>query len=142
MGDKIVNLPNTILDGIKGIFVPDEGAIEQAFYDFLRELEMKFNFNTEFFKGLFFDPDGTPLEGSAVTDVKGEYEIPGVGKFNLTFMDSEFLYQGVEFFRPFIRGFIVLLLFMFHINSVLSLIGQDGGIKEGKEIGQTPKFLR
>lgn len=93
---------------------------------------MKFNFNTDFFENLLVD--GTP-----VTDINGEYEIHGLGKLNLKFFDTKFLVDGVEFFRPFIRGFIILLLALYNIKMILGFIRQDAGIVTGKAVDMEMK---
>lgn len=64
----------------------------------------------------------------AIPDAKGDYNIPGVGNMQLTFFDTSFLKRGIEYFRPIIRGFLVLLLCFFHYKQVLTFIGQDPGI--------------
>lgn len=63
-----------------------------------------------------------------ITDTKAEYTIFGVGTFNLTFLDSSYLKQGIEFFRPLLRGFVVFLLILFNYKQLLTFIGQDPSI--------------
>lgn len=82
---------------------------------------MKFSFDTEFFQILFSRE--TPVQ-----DINTEYYINGVGTFNLKIFDTKYLYQGVEYFRPFIRGFIALLIVLFNVRSALSFIRQDAGV--------------
>ena len=116
-----------ILDGIKSIFIPDYDVIQDKFYSFLDELKMKFSFNTDFFESI--------LSGEQpVTDIEGDYNVPGVGEFHLTFFDSKYFVDGVTFFRPFIRGFLVLLMAFYNIKMVLSFIRQDAGIVTGKGV--------
>lgn len=86
---------------------------------------MKFSFDTEFFDTLFDDE-------RPVTDIFADYNIVGVGSFNFKFLDTQFLYDGVTYFRPFIRGFIVLLLAFYNVRMVLSFIRQDAGVVAGK----------
>lgn len=68
-----------------------------------------------------------------VTDVKGEYNINGLGTMEITFLKADYLQQGVDFFRPFIRGFIVLLLLLYHYKQILTFIGQDPTIAHNAE---------
>lgn len=126
--DAVTGLGDTILEGIKGIFIPDVDAIEDSFNGFLKTLNTKFNFDTDFFEEL-----GT---GEApVQDVTIDYKIPGIDKnFTLKVFDTKFLIDGVEYFRPFIRGFIVLMMALYNIRMWLSFIRQDAGVATGKAI--------
>ena len=120
------------MNGIKDIFVPDVDALNLQFHAFLQELKMQFNFDTDFFESIL--TDGTPVQ-----DVEGDYSISGVGTFKLKFFDTQFLYQGVEYFRPFIRGFIVLLLAFYNIKMLLGFIRQDAGVVTGKAVDMEMK---
>ena len=61
-----------------------------------------------------------------------EYAIPGIGKFKLTVLNAEYLQQGVAYFRPIIRGFLVLLMFLFHVKQLISFFGYDAGVITGR----------
>ena len=87
--DAITNIPDLILDGIKEIFIPDTEEIEASVDSFLDQLEMKFNFDTDFFTNFMTGEQ-------PVTDVYEDYNIPGVGTFTLKFFDTEFFYDGVK----------------------------------------------
>lgn len=88
-------------------------------------MEMKFNFDTDFFENL--------IQGeSAVTDIYFDYNIPYVGDFRLKAFDSKYFIDGVTYFRPFIRGFLVLLMAFYNIKQILSFIRQDAGVAQGK----------
>lgn len=93
---------------------------------------MRLNFDTEFFESLF---DGEAV----IQDKNEEYEIPNVGKFNLKFFDTKYFIQGVEYFRPFIRGFIALMICLFHVRMALSFIRQDAGFVTGKAVSVSAK---
>lgn len=123
--DAILGLPTLILDGIKAIFIPDAEYIETSFNGFLSELKMKFGVDFGFFESLFQGE-------SAVDDVKGNYTIPGVGAFNLTFLDTSFFIQGVTYFRPFIRGFLVFLMMLYHIRQLIGFFGYNAGVIGGR----------
>lgn len=125
IGLWILDIPNKIKEGLKEIFVPDTEYIESSFESFRNELKMKFSFDTEFFDTLFDDE-------RPVTDIFTEYNIAGVGSFNLKVFDTKFFYDGVTYFRPFIRGFIVLLLAFYNVRMVLSFVRQDAGVVAGK----------
>lgn len=120
-----MQLPQTVLNGIKDIFIPDAEYIDTAFNSFLSEMKMKFGINTGVFESLF-------QSESAVTDTYVDYNISGVGNFNLKVFDSKFLVDGVTFFRPFIRGFLVLMMFLFHVKQLIGFFGYDAGVVTGR----------
>lgn len=123
--NAIKELPTTIINGIKGIFIPDTDYIDNAFNSFIDEMKMKFNFDTEFFESLF--QSEKPVE-----DVYLDYSIPGVGDFKLKVLDTKFLVDGVTYFRPFIRGFLVLLMFLYHVRQLIGFFGYDAGVVAGR----------
>lgn len=123
--DAVLSLPTLILDGIKAIFIPDEGYIQESFDSFLEEMKMKFNLDTSAFENLF--------QGEApVSDVNVDYRIPGVGQFNLKVFESSYLSQGVGYFRPIIRGFLVLMMLLFHVKQLIGFFGYDAGVVSGR----------
>lgn len=123
--ESILSFPDKILDKIKEIFIPDVESINESFNGFLDDLKMKFNYDTSAFESLF-------NASSPVEDKKENYNIYGLGSFNLTFFDSDPLKKGVEFFRPIIRGFLVLLMLFYNVKMMLSFIRQDSGVVTGK----------
>lgn len=110
------------MNGIKEIFVPDEQEIKDAFNgtieDIERSLGVQLN-SIEFLEGVTERP---------VQDIESDYSLHGVGTFHLKFFDTKFLTQGVDFFRPLIRGFIVLLLLFYNYRQLLTFLGQDPAI--------------
>lgn len=114
-----------MLEGIKGIFIPEVGYIDNAFQDFVADLKARFNFDTDFF-------DSIAVGGAEPEDIGASYNVPGVGSMNLTFFDTSYMVQGVNYFRPFIRAFIVLLMALYNVRQLLSFIRQDGGVVAGK----------
>ena len=95
---------------------------------FTEEMAMKFNFDTDFFENLF--QAETPVE-----DIYMDYNLPGVGNFNLKLLDKSFFVQGVTYFRPFIRGFLVLLMILYHIKQLIGFFGYDAGVVAGRSDG-------
>ena len=125
ISDTLTGLPKQILDGIRDIFIPDATELQNKFFNFIENLKFKFNFDTDFFTGLFNTE--TPVD-----DVSTQYYIHGVGNFNLKLLDTKYFVQGVEFFRPFIRGVIVLFMGFYNVRMMLSFIRQDAGVASGK----------
>lgn len=99
--------------------------------EFLTTLQNKFGFDTSFFMDLFASPqaidDDVPLKHVIIP-----YKLPNVGWMSVNVFDPTYLIKGVEYFRPYIRGFIALLIMLFHINHILSFIRQDAGVATGK----------
>lgn len=127
--DALTNLPQKIIsgmvEGIKGIFIPDTGYIETAFENFVDEMGMKFHFDTDFFEDLFQSEQ--PVE-----DIEMDYFLSGVGNMHVKVFDSSFFKQGVEYFRPFIRGFLVLMMFLYHVRQLIGFFGYDAGVVAGR----------
>lgn len=123
--DNLLSLPGAILDGLKEIFIPDTDDIESTFNATVDAISARFGFQKFNLDTLF----GT---SSAPKDENHNYNIPGVGNLRLKFLDTSYLIQGVEYFRPFIRGFIVLLLLFFNFRNFLGFIGHNLGDKTEK----------
>ena len=114
------------MNGIKAIFVPEVGYIGDSFNSLLDELRFKFKYDEYLASIQIFDNE-RPVE-----DVKEDYAIPGVGSFNLTFLDVSFFRDGVAYFRPLIRGFLVLLMIFYHIKQLVGFFGYDAGYIQGR----------
>lgn len=125
IGQAIVDLPETIGTILKAIFIPDTDYIDTAFKDFLNEMKLRFNFDTSFFENLF-------TSESPVTDQYADYNIPGVGNFKLKMLDVTYLIDGISYFRPFIRGFLVFLMALYHIRQLVGFFGYDAGVVAGR----------
>ena len=63
----------------------------------------------------------------------------GIYQYSGTFADFSYLEKGVTFFRPYIRGFIVLLLFFFHVRQALSMFGISSGELRSAAKGDSEK---
>lgn len=124
--NKIVELPKNILDGIKEVFVPDTQDINSMFNSAMTSIRSKFGFQE-------FDLNNIASSSATPTDIAKAYTINGLGTMNLKFFDTKYLIQGVEFFRPFIRGFIVLLLIFYNAKMFLGFIGHNVGKGESSE---------
>lgn len=130
--ESIKNLPDKIISGIGSLFIPDSEEINSVFTNFTSTLNEKFGFDTSFFESL--GGDGKPVE-----DVDDYYNLPGVGFLNLKFFDSSFIISAVDFFRPFIKGFIVFLLMLYNIKMILGFVRQDAGVVTGKVVNMSKK---
>lgn len=134
LGEKITNvwdavksLPDLILEGLKAIFVPDTEVIKSQFNDMVASVSESFGLINWSYEDMTNSWNEKPAE-----DVTGEYQIHGLGKMDLTFFNAEYLQKGVEYFRPVIRGFIVLLLLFFNYKMILGFFKQDFGFTSGQ----------
>lgn len=118
-------MPTLIVNGIKEIFVIDVDYVKDSTTDFADYIKTQFGVDTSVFENLF--QNETPVE-----DVEMDYNIPYVGDFHLKVLDASFLKDGVEFFRPIIRGFIVLLLLFYHVKNLVGFFGYDAGVVSGR----------
>lgn len=116
----VTDLPSLILEGIKAVFIPDTEELKADVLGLVDSVSHTFNLGIDS-KDWLVDS----FSEQAVSDVESDYKIHGVGTFHLTFLDVTYLKRGVEYFRPIIRGFIVLLLMFFNYKQVLTFIGQD-----------------
>ena len=118
MWHSITDLPNKIGLLIKDIFVPDTDELDYKIDAMVENIssQLGVQFNT---LDRLFSRERAP------EDVEENYNLSGVGTLKLKFFDSEYLIQGVAYMRPYIRGFIVLLLVLFVWRQIMSLIGQN-----------------
>ncbi|MGN0517546.1 MAG: hypothetical protein ACI4II_02340 [Acutalibacteraceae bacterium] len=69
--------------------------------------------------------------GTEIADHTGSVDIYGLGTFEGTFFKAEYLVKAVTTFRPYIRGFITLLLIFYNIRQFFGLFKisyvDDGG---------------
>lgn len=70
--------------------------------------------------------------GTEISNHSGTVEILGYS-FTADFLDVRYLVSAVATFRPYVRGFIVLLIFLYNINQFLHFIGA-GGLSLGANI--------
>lgn len=119
----MVELPTKILNGIKEVFIPNTENINNMFDVAMESIRSKFGFQ-EFNLNALTDTSSTPQ------NITHGYRLYYGGMNKYTFFDTKYLIMGVEYFRPFIRGFIVLLLIFYNVKNFLSFIGHDIGVKE------------
>lgn len=132
LGDVVSNIwnavkgfPDAILEGIKRIFIPDSDKIQSSI-DRLKEVaKSKFGVET-------VDLSGIMGVGTEISNQTGTVEILGYS-FTADFLDVRYLVSAVATFRPYVRGFIVLLIFLYNINQFLHFIGA-GGLSLGANI--------
>ena len=110
-------LANLILDGIKSIFIPDPEHMEAQFMGLLDEINEKYAFD--------FDLDSLFSNSKEPDDIVAVYTV-GSKNIEMTFVAWYYLKNAVEYFRPFIRGFIILMLIFYNLRQFASLFGIGG----------------
>lgn len=134
--EAITGLPETLAtlfsQILKDIFVPDGEYIESSFYEFSAFVQDKFHVNFSVFENIF--GQNTRATNVQVEDVVVKYNFYGIPNktFELKVLDASFLKQGVEYFRPLIRSFLVFLMFLFHVKQLISFFGYDAGVVTGR----------
>lgn len=118
--ESIVSLPASLIKGIKGIFVPDTEVIQGEFDKLLGGLKSKLGIDVYNFDNLF-------SSSQAPADIKGSYTAGGIWSYEGVFVDMSWVVKGVAEFRPYIRGFIVLLLAFFNIRQAFGMFGLSSG---------------
>jgi hypothetical protein len=73
-----------------------------------------------------YDLDNLFSSSSSPANITGTYN-GGLWMYNGAFVNMAWLVQGVEYFRPYIRGFLVLLMFFYNIRQALSMFGLSSG---------------
>ena len=121
----VITIPEKIFEGIKRIFIPDTNKIQSSINSLQNVAKSKFGVET-------VDLSGIMGVGTEVTNHSGTVEILGYS-FSADFLDVTYLIQGVSTFRPYIRGFLILLIFLYNINQFLHFIGA-GGLSLGANI--------
>lgn len=123
--NAILSIPRLIakliLDGIKSIFLPDPEGLNGEFMVLLDEINEKYLFD--------FDLDSLFSSAKEPDDITAVYSV-GPLSWDLTFVSWYYMKKGVEFFRPYIRGFIVLMLIFYNLRQFMSIFGL-GGVMNG-----------
>lgn len=104
-------MPDLILSAIKSVFVPDKETLQASF----DKVTVKCN-------KLLVSYD---LERLFKTETNiADVTVIMYGK-KAVVVDSSIVQTGISYFRPYIRGFLVLMLVFFNVNQFLSLIGAN-----------------
>lgn len=107
---------------IKEIFIPDTEKLKASFDNLFTDLRAKFGLDSveDSFTGIF--DNERPM-----TDIQGTLNLPGIGSIRGTFFDASFFVDGVEYFRPILRGFMIFYIVLFNIRKALAFTGQEDG---------------
>lgn len=128
--DGLKELGSFILDGIKSIFIPDIEEINQTINELTTNFSEKTGVTALDFSSVF------GKSGKSINNVFGNVNIYGIGTISSVFADFSYVNQGVEYFRPYIRGLFVLFLSFYNINQFMSFIGRGNISSVGKIVDE------
>lgn len=130
--DNIAALPRDIFDFIKGLFIPDDYDLQAQVIRLSNVFLDKFGFGlipSEQTRGVADVIDSSRLRdafGEAQEIDDSDFLIGDYLGFDLSgasAVNSSWLKHAALSMRPYIRGFIMLLLFLYNINQTLSFVG-------------------
>lgn len=75
---------------------------------------------------LQYDLDNLFSGSSQPGNIEGSFST-SLWSYTGAFVDFSFLVRGIEYFRPIIRGFLVLLMFFYNVRMALSMFGLSSG---------------
>lgn len=133
IADKLKGFFDSLLSGIKGIFVPDTDEMKNQFNDFVGSVSPSSlaQSDADSLGGIL------DVDSSEPVDITSDISIGKIHFSDMKFLDLKYFKQGVDFFRPIINAFLSWLLGMFYYNQLLSFIGQGGLI--AKEAGHSER---
>lgn len=118
--DLFDNFFDKVIEFLKRLIIPKEGFFK-SYEDKLKTL-MKNKFGVDFNSFKIYDLLAIGQTDTSLEDVYYDVNVNG-RLMNLKIFDTKYLYQGVYFFRPLIRGFTILMVFLFNLNSVMKFFG-------------------
>jgi len=127
----VSSVPGKIIDGIKSFFIPSEEYLDE---------KMAYLYDNFAVLGVGIDLVPLMEVEHALTDIT----VTMYGS-TVTIVDMDLVDKAVKFFRPLIRGFIVLMMLIYSYNQFMGLIGQPmltlGGYlnREHKEVKKDSK---
>lgn len=126
--EEIKRIPHDILEGIReilsDIFIPNSSDIEADINDLKKSIFDSVGFDIEELEATLSNVESEPIQ-----DVYIDLKI-GDSTQRVKVFDTKFLIVGVNYFRPYIRGFIMLLMFFFVLNQI-SYVLHIGGFSKG-----------
>ena len=121
--EGVLSIPVKIINGVKEfiieIFVPDTDELGSIFEEVTQSVGAIVGLDN-------FSFDSIWGGSSAPSNITGSLNL-GSYTYSGVFADFSYLAQGVEYFRPYIRAFIVFLLCIFNVRQALSMFGLSSG---------------
>lgn len=123
--ENIKKLPELIITGItdflKSLFIPDEDYLTTKKEQLEKSFTNLMGFEVATIEALF---NSANVNESMLIDEVHTIKINGIGNVDFKAFDNKFLLDGINKFKPVIRGFVALMLVFFNMNQLLNLIGQ------------------
>lgn len=116
----VFNLPGLILDGLKELFIPDAKDIQKTIDNISSDFREKLGLEVVDFSSIFSQ---TEMYSEGGGNVDGTITVDGMGTISATFLEISYLLDVVDYVRPYVRAFVVLLLFFYNLNQFFSFIG-------------------
>lgn len=134
--DKLVN---SIVDGLKNFFLPDDGEVREMIVDIRDKFEEKFGYTGFDFNSLFgeaYEPQDFYLE---------DYSAGGLRAVTAKIVDVRFLKSAVLRFRTIMRAIISLLLLIYNLNQLFAFLGYAGvslGVWHPIDNDEKPDYIK
>lgn len=124
--DGILSIPEAIIEGIKDflidLFIPSEDYLTTKKTQIENSFSNLLGFNVSTVEALF---DSANTGETLLIGENSKININGIGEVEFKTFENKFLLDGINTFKPIIRGFIMLMLIFFNLNQLLNLIGQS-----------------
>ncbi len=126
IGEAIVNLPSQIAKSIgtklTELFIPSDNYLLSKRVQIEQSFSKLMGFNVSEVQNMFEYEDTSEI---VISGENSKININGIGEIEFKTFDNKFLLDGLNKFRPIIRGFTVLMLAFFNLNQLLNIIGQS-----------------
>lgn len=109
IADMASTLSTDLLEGIKGVFIPTQEDLQSSIDKVKSSCESLV---------VYYDLKALFSSGKDITDVTAT-----MYGTEVTIVDTDSFHKVLKELRPYIRGFLALLLVFFNVNQFLSLIG-------------------
>lgn len=120
--DTVKGIPDLIISGLKSLILPDKEYFSNKKLQIENSFSSLLGFDVSSVSEMFNSSNVVSTDLSAE---EVNYNIHGIGAVKVKGFDNSFLIGGINKFKPFIRGFVVLMLVFFNFNNLLNLIGQS-----------------
>ena len=122
--EGILSLPAKMIGALRDFLIPKKEDIDAVVQDNINRIKTAFGIGA-------VDLSGILGRSTEIADHTGSVDVYGLGTFNGTFLKVDYLVTAVTTFRPYIRGFLALLLIFYNIRQFFGLFRiafiDDGG---------------
>lgn len=121
--------------GLKELFIPDGAEMKKIFDDLVKHIQSKFPFldYTDKFINMF--------KGERfIEDIHVGLSLPYIGSFNFKIIEAKYVNDGVQYFRSILRGWVILMMLLYHLNELFSFIGQRQATVSGSSVAKSTEY--